>query len=306
MDNAMTEKETRPLFQGHTNQCTIGQNATLACVLEATAHKPGNVHRGADFEDMTYLDMVISAVAIGPLMQQAATVGVGATVHQAVAATRRAVGTNTNLGSILLLAPLAAAAKPGSADELRTNVAALLTNLTAFDSAETYAAIRLAQPTGLSHVEEHDVQQDAPADLLGAMQAAQDRDLVARQYANNFAEVFQVILPAILDRVAKGLGLLDSIVAAHVKSLATFPDSLIARKCGHAIAQEASDRAAEVLAAGDPDSDGYYRQLNDFDFWLRSDGHRRNPGTTADLIAAALFAALVTGQIDASDVKERV
>src|SRR3954451_3647803 len=87
---------------------SIGQCATLACLLEATAPKVGNVHRGADFEDLTFSDFVISSVVIGPAMETAASVGVGRAVYEAVAATRKCVPTNTNLGMALLIAPLAA------------------------------------------------------------------------------------------------------------------------------------------------------------------------------------------------------
>ncbi len=76
---------------------SVGQCATLACLLEATAPKPGNVHRGADFSDMTYTDFVVSAVAIGPAMEQAALHGVGRTVLRAIQATRECVACNTNL-----------------------------------------------------------------------------------------------------------------------------------------------------------------------------------------------------------------
>jgi triphosphoribosyl-dephospho-CoA synthase len=71
-------------------------------------------------------------------------------------------------------------------------------------------------------------------------------------------------------------------------TLANRPDSLIARKRGEAVAVEASRRAAEVLAGG---------EIAGFDAWLRGDGHARNPGATADLVAAALFVALLDGTI---------
>src|SRR5437868_8770036 len=87
---------------------SIGQCATLACLLEATAPKVGNVHRGADFEDLTFSDFVVSAVAIGPVMEKVASTGVGRAVRETVAATRALVSTNTNLGMALLFAPLAA------------------------------------------------------------------------------------------------------------------------------------------------------------------------------------------------------
>ena len=87
---------------------SIGQCATLACLLEVSAPKPGNVHRGADFEDMTFVDFAVSAVAIAPALDNAVRCGVGRAVLGAIAATRALVPTNTNLGTVLLLAPLAA------------------------------------------------------------------------------------------------------------------------------------------------------------------------------------------------------
>ena len=87
---------------------SIGKCATLACLWEVTAPKPGNVYRGADFEDLTFADFLTSAVVVGPIVDQCPQLGVGRTVLSAVQATRRTVGTNTNLGTLLLLAPLAA------------------------------------------------------------------------------------------------------------------------------------------------------------------------------------------------------
>src|SRR5690348_1953484 len=86
----------------------IGNAAMLACLYEATAPKPGNVHPGASFADATFEDFQVSAKVIGPIMQGAQTRGVGQTILDAVSATREAVGTNTNLGMILLFAPLTA------------------------------------------------------------------------------------------------------------------------------------------------------------------------------------------------------
>jgi triphosphoribosyl-dephospho-CoA synthase len=91
----------------------------------------------------------------------------------------------------------------------------------------------------------------------------------------------------------------QTIVHVHLQTMHRHPDSLIARKCGQPAAVAAAARAGAVLASGPPESDEYQDALADLDFWLRSDGHRRNPGTTADLIAAGLFAALRDGIIKA-------
>lgn len=274
---------------------TVGQCATLACLWEAMAPKVGNVHRGADFDDLTFGDFAVSAVCIAPAMQAAADgLPVGQTVLQAVKATRAAVGTNSNLGIVLLLAPMAAVPRNVP---LTTGVTGVLSALTPNDARCVYEAIRLAAPGGLGKVDEADVSGPPPDSLLAAMQLAADRDLVARQYAHNFADVFERVVPTLVEQRRRGATLTDAIVYAHVLLLSRTPDTLIARKCGPALAAEAQARAAAALAAGPPHGGDYLRALEDFDFWLRSDGHRRNPGATADLLAAGLFAAFRDGRI---------
>lgn len=276
---------------------TSGQLASLACLLEATAHKPGNVHRGADFAEMSYPDMLASAIAIGAALDTAASSGVGAATLQAIRLTRATVGKNTNLGTVLLLAPLAAAA---AGHGFPASIATVLGGLTGDDARDVYSAIRLAQPGGLGQAEESDVYDEPPADLLNAMRAAKDRDLVACQYVNGFHEVIHVVLPAIERTWARRGKLLDAIVAAHVETMAAYPDSLIARKCGLLVAQEAAVRAQRTMDAGEYGDDAYHAELAELDFWLRADGHRRNPGTTADLVAAAVFVGLRDGRFPVS------
>jgi triphosphoribosyl-dephospho-CoA synthase len=266
-----------------------GQLATLACLLEVNAPKPGNVHRSADFEDLQLADFLVSAMAIGPAMQDAPQMGVGQAVLAAVRATRELVQTNTNLGTVLLFAPLAVVPRN---QPLADGIAEVLASLTSEDADAVYEAIRLAAPGGLGRAEKMDVSAKAPSDLLQAMKAASERDLVARQFANGFQEVLQCVVPELVEGRTAGWLLSESIVRTHVRMMAEFPDSLIARKCGDEVARESSDRAAQVLQAGGPGDADYLSALADLDFWLRSDHHRRNPGTTADLIAAGLFAAL--------------
>jgi len=269
---------------------SIGQCATLACLLEAAAPKVGNVHRGADFEDLTFTDFAVSAALVAPAIEAAATSGIGRAVLDAISATRSAVATNTNLGIVLLIAPLAAV--PRSEPLTTASVGNVLDALTADDCRLAYEAIRLVQPGGLGKAESMDISDEPPPSLLAAMQAAADRDLVARQYATRFELVLNVLLPAIVAGRARGWSLTDAIVYTHLEVISEHGDSLIARKCGPEVARKVSVLAAQALEAGQPGEEDYYAALADFDFWLRSDGHRRNPGATADLIAAALFAGL--------------
>ena len=270
----------------------IGQCATLACFLEATAPKPGNVHRGTDFDDLTYPDLITSAIMIGPVMESAPRRRLGETILDAVRATHDAVETNTNLGTILLLAPLAAVPRKQPLD---SGVRDVLDRLDAEDSRLVYEAIRMARPGGMGRVDQADVAGEAPADLIAAMRLAAERDLVARQYVNGFYVVFHDVVPAIQSGLDRGWGTSGAIVHAQMTIMSRFPDSLVARKCGKETAQRASDHAAEVLRSGTPNDDAFWQAVADLDFWLRADGHRRNPGTTADLIAAGLFALLRDG-----------
>ena len=276
-----------------TSPLSIGQCATLACLLEVTAPKVGNVHRGADFENLTFMDFAVSAVAIGPAMECARANGAGPSILEAIQATRQLVDTNTNLGMVLLIAPLAAVPRD---EPLITGVGNILRNLTPDDSRLVYEAIRLAQPGGMGKVEEMDVATEAPPDLLVAMAAAAERDLVAQQYVTDFALVLSKVAPWLTESASKW-SLTDTIIHTHLRLLAEYPDSLIARKCGLETAREVNTYAAAVLAAGTPGEDPYHEAAADLDFFLRSDGHRRNPGTTADLIATGLFALLRDGKL---------
>jgi triphosphoribosyl-dephospho-CoA synthase len=267
----------------------ISSAVTLACIWEATAAKPGNVYRGADFEDVTYADFLTSAAVLGPKIALAPTNGVGHAILESIKAMHDAVGTNTYLGTVLLLAPLAAAA-PGY--PLQVGLSDVLNNLAAEDTRLVYEAIRLAQPGGLGKVDEGDVHEAAPDIMLvEAMGLAAERDLVARQFTNGFQQVFWAAA-----RIREhDLPLSSSIVRGYLELLAEYPDTLVARKCGMEMAQEVSRCAARILTYTDED---YNAAVADFDFWLRADGHRRNPGTSADIIAAALFVLLRDGKLE--------
>jgi triphosphoribosyl-dephospho-CoA synthase len=203
--------------------------------------------------------------------------------------TQRVVRSNTNLGMILLLAPLAAAEPVGS---LRDAVGEVLNRLDVDDARLVYEAIRLARPAGLGKVEDQDVNETPTLPLREVMALAADRDLVARQYANGFREVFDEGVPALV----RGLDLTGcvegSIIFCHLLLMAAYPDSLIARKRGPAEAEESARRARLVLDSSWPHSPAGVEALAHLDDWLRAVGRGRNPGTTADLVTASLFVAL--------------
>ncbi len=272
---------------------TLGQKVTLACMLEVSAPKPGNVHRGADFEDLTFYDFIQSAAAIGPVFDRYDELRLGELIFLAVEATQTVVATNTNLGLILLMAPLAKA--------MPLNAAGIQEMFSVLDSQDAdcvYRAISKAQPGGLGEVDDMDLAEQAPTSLLDAMEHAKERDLIAAQYVNGFHDVLSVAAPKLREYQLAGLSQVDAIVRTHVELMSIYPDSLIARKCGKEVAQEASSRAAAVLEQLVSGEEAYVTALADLDFWLRTDGHRRNPGTTADIIGAALLVGLIEGWLE--------
>jgi len=264
-------------------------------VLEVSAEKPGNITPTHDFADTSYEDMLRSAIAIGPALARAGERGLGETIRAAVEATRRVAPANTNLGIALLLAPLAKAwLEPG---ELRERLAATLRALDAADARAAYAAIRLAGAGGLEEPVEHDVRSEPDIGLREAMATAAERDSIASEYVTDFALTFEVGVPALGAALDTGMAVRDAIVELHLRLLAAAPDTLIARKAGADAATRVSAAARDVLAAGGPRTVSGREALRGFDASLRTDGNRLNPGTTADLVTATVFVALLGGML---------
>jgi triphosphoribosyl-dephospho-CoA synthase len=267
----------------------VTRHSLLACSWEATARKAGNVHQSIDFDDVTYTDFVLSAEVAAPEIGRAASRPLGETILATIRATRAVVRTNTNLGIVLLLAPLA---KVPYGHDLRAGVRDVLAHTTVEDSANVFAAIRLAAPGGLGAAKEQDVHSAPTLPLRDVMALAANRDLVARQYANDFADVFDLGFPALVEGLRRFGHVEPAVQHCQLSWLAAHPDSLITRKRGQEVAAEASRWAGEVLHRGGVGTPEGRAAYDDFDRWLRADGHARNPGTTADLVTACLFAAL--------------
>jgi triphosphoribosyl-dephospho-CoA synthase len=276
------------------DMCHSGLYAETACIWEVTARKPGNVHRERDFADVSMVDFLLSAAAIRPVLDTAAQRPVGATILEGVRATRGVSPTNTNLGIILLLTPLAAV---GEHEDLAAGVERVLSGLDLADARSAFQAMRLARPGGLGQAPEQDVNDEPTRPLREIMALAADRDLIALQYANGFQEVFGDGLPALVQGLKETRCLESAIIFVHLTLLAHHPDSLIVRKRGQGEAREASQRAQQALELGWPVKTSGRKAFEELDAWLRAEGHGRNPGTTADLVTASLFAALRRGII---------
>jgi triphosphoribosyl-dephospho-CoA synthase len=269
--------------------------AQLACLLEAAAPKPGNVSPEARFRDVGYEHFLASAAAIGPAFAAAGERPLGATIRAAVEATARWAPSNTNLGLVLLLAPLARAALAAAGGTLRERVAAVLAATTVADAADAYAAIRLARPGGLGRVADQDVTAPPTVSLRDAMALARERDAVAREYATDFQTTFELGVPALRRARADGLAWPDAIVETYLALLAAAPDTHIARRAGPAAAAHVTERARAVVAAGGVRTAAGREAIAAFDRELRDERNAKNPGATADLAGASLFAVLLEG-----------
>lgn len=282
----------------------LSELITLACLLEASAPKPGNVSPGRPFRDMSYEDFLVSALAIGPILGDAAGGPVGERILAAVRASRSWTGANTNLGMVLLLAPLGEAARRAatspprhvatlSKSALREALCSVLEESSVADAIAAYQAIRESRAGGLGHVAAQDLAAAPTVTLRQAMQLAASHDAVAAEWAGDFGLTFGVGLPALRGARTAGLGWADATVESFLAILAEQPDTLVTRKVGAAAAAAISDRAAAVREAGGTRTVAGRAALVEFDGDLRDAHNSRNPGTTADLTAAAIFVALV-------------
>lgn len=291
-------KTDGPSSPGEWTPDFVAAAAQLACLLEASAEKPGNVTPTHAFHDMRYEDFLRGAAALGPEMGRAGHRGVGATILAAITARRRWTRANTNLGIVLLFAPLAHAALTGSSGSLRDRLGATLRHLTIDDACDAYAAIRLASPGGLETEVEHDVRAEPLVTLDEAMASAAHRDSIAAEYGSNYAITFERGLPALQLALARGVSTSQAVVQTYLELLAAVPDTLIARKRGPAAAHAVSAEAARVLAAGGVFGADGQKAITEFDTHLRAaKDNSLNPGTTADLVAATLFVGLLEGVV---------
>ena len=267
--------------------------AQIACLLELTAPKPGNVGRGRDLPGLTYRAFLDSATALGQAFRDAPRGGVGRLILDAVRATRRRVGTNTNLGIILLLAPLVRAAQAPDEAPLRHRLRHVLAGLDRQDARDAYTAIRLARPGGLGRVAAQDVRRPPTEALLECMRRAAGRDSIAREYATGYRVTFRTALPTLLRLIARHVPTPLAIAQTYLTILARHPDTLIERRRGSRTASLVSRAAGEALQAG-----GFLTAEGQalaalLDQKLRRARPPLNPGTSADITVAALFVWLV-------------
>ncbi|HLF96739.1 MAG TPA: triphosphoribosyl-dephospho-CoA synthase [Methylococcaceae bacterium] len=272
------------------NPAVLRQAYLDACETELQAFKPGNVSVHAEGHDMTVADFRASAAASAPHLVDA-TLPLGRRIEAAIGATRDAVPCNTNLGIVLLCAPMLAAALGGRNGDWRGELQQILQNTTVADAEAVFRAIVAAAPGGLGEVGEQDVRDLPTVTLLEAMRLAAGRDRIAYQYVSCYADVFGIALPAYRAAREKGREESWSALAAYAALLRRIPDSHVERKFGarfNPLIQERMTRIDVALNAfGDPGP--LLQLLQEADVEFKSFGI--NPGTSADLTVACLLAA---------------
>ena len=274
----LTQDETQELF-------------LAACRAELNALKPGNVHIHAAGHGMEISHFEASAAAAAPWIADRA-LGVGHRIQRAVEASLAAAGLNTNLGIILLAAPLALAGECATGSDLRAELAGILSRLDDADTNAVFAAIRRANPGGLGSAPDQDVSTPPTVGLLRAMALAADRDRIARAYVTNFEEVFAFGLPMLAQARATGADPALAVTTLQMAYLAEKLDSHIVRKFGQETALAVQHEAQALRTLWDPIArPKSLARLLEFDGALKARG--LNPGTTADFVVATLFAAAI-------------
>ena len=308
--------------------CEISEQGQFAMFLDILTPKPGNVHRYQDHPDTRFVHFAASIIRLGHPLYRAAhwgfqlasakedSSGLGELLKSSVQASMEPHGKNTLLGTILLLIPIAVAAgydiprSRHTLSSLRSNLSRLLEKTTVDDAVELIRTLKIASPGGAipkteewtSKPKAFDFQSPHTIDLirreeytLRDLQAlASTYDLIAEEYTTKFAYTFETVYPQLQASLNRHPHIEDAVLITYLWMLAHRPDSFVQRKAGSKVAEEVRKRAKKLHAkiVKTPES-RWLNQIEPFDEYLRSEGSKLNPGTTADLLSGALFLSLL-------------
>lgn len=264
-----------------------------ACMAELQALKPGNVHVFADGHGMTIHDFIQSADATADVITRS-DLSLGERVLYAVEANHKMVGQNTNLGMLLLCAPLIhSAIYIDATTAFDVGLARTLAELTTQDAQLVAKAIILANPAGLGRVGRYDVHETPQVTLLEMMQVAKNNDRIAWQYANDFEDVLGFGVDRYHKAISKWQNAAWATTALYLGFLSKLADTHVIRKHGYAVADEILNEALEMdLLHWHADNPKLVqKRLLDWDTSLKMRGI--NPGTSADLTVATLLATFL-------------
>jgi triphosphoribosyl-dephospho-CoA synthase len=302
----------------------ISKCLELAILLEVSADKPGNVNFVVGFEGTRVEHFLASAVAAHASFEEAAKrgidvansklrisdAGIGELIKNCAADIDVwQKGGNTLIGTVMLFAPLAVAAgmtpiKGNSFDfsELRRNLKLAVESTTPQDAVHLYEAIDIAKPGGLDGAPDLDVRDPnskkrllkEQISLFQVFKIAAGYDDICSEWVNNYPITFNLAYPYLMEQL-KSRDLNTAIIHTFLKVLSERPDTFIARKVGVEKAREISLDARKVLELGGVETAKGKQSLMEFDKKLRNSGNLYNPGTTADITAAALALCTLSG-----------
>jgi len=304
----------------------ISKCLELAILFEISADKPGNVNLIVGFEGTRYEHFLASAVAAEPYFEWAAErgvevsrgeilvsdVGLGRIIKDCVADINNwQRGGNTLLGTVILLSPIAVAAGMTPTKEehvteipkLRENLKFVVESTTPEDAVDVYEAIKIANPSGLGKAPELDINDPNSINMIRKEKIslydtfiiASEYDTVCSEWVKNYPITFDVAYPCLIEQIRKTVDLNMAIIHTFLKILAEYPDTFVARKTGIERAREVSAMAKEVLKLGGLETSRGKESIREFDLELRKSSNLLNPGTTADIIAAALALSILGG-----------
>ncbi|HMK54431.1 MAG TPA: triphosphoribosyl-dephospho-CoA synthase [Methanobacteriaceae archaeon] len=296
------------------NKNYVAKCAQIASVLEVSGHpKPGNVHRTQDFEDMVFEDFLISGVVIGDYMRKAARqgsrysdpdswhkIGLGKIIKDSVLETDQWVKNNTNLGIIMLLTPLSAAAgMSNDLESVRYHAGKIMKATTTSDAVDLYAAINIADAGGMGDQEDLDVSSESSAqelidnnvNMFQVLEMSAGWDMLAYELTHEFPVTFNTGYPVFSD-LKNTEGINPATVQTFLTILSQYPDTLISRKYNQEKSEKVSAGAKSILDVGGILTREGRKKIQEFDQKLLSYG--LNPGTTADLTASSIMVAYLS------------
>lgn len=252
-----------------------------ACLWEVEARKAGNVFPGKSLRNMNHQHFYRSAQVVAKVLRQSTTLQLGELIYLSLVESFAAVSCNTNLGIVLLTMPWHLAWVQDRPLE------AILQSTTIEETEKVYQAIRAVQAGGMGQVEEQDIHKVPTIPLKEAMALASERDLIARQYDTNYQVFLDDFIPRLKQFLHHAATLEEAIIRMHVCWMALYPDTLITRKFGDAVARKIM---ADAQALDEKQySAEFARDYFQFDDELRHSNPPINPGTTADFMAAGLY-----------------
>ena len=284
----MTDKTKYPLNQGQLTSEYLQAAYLFSCHKDIELIKPGNVNLVSPHKDTNAKDYIESSILSSKILFEEKYT-LGERVLESIKITRTKVKTNTNLGIILLCAPIIHAIINYKDLDLRDGIKMTLSSATPQDTINICSAINISSPGGLGKSTFYDTNSLPEVSIQEIMGYSAKYDRISYQYSNNYIDIFDFIIPRLVFLNKKHGSLDISLSLMFIEILAKIPDSHISRKLGEKISKKTSNHANDLLKILDKESSHEYltNQLNKLDYEYKKKGI--NPGTTADLLLASLM-----------------